>query len=436
MEIKALLSGFVQTYYLELMCLVPVTLMLAGLTCMVATDMHIQKRKRQTMLVLCALLFSLIAQNFTEYLLCVGRPNIPLRKALSVYGYAVRPVILLLFLQIIDPHSRHTWGWALIGLNAALYTASAFVPICFTIDAANIYHQGLPGLRHTCMIVSMILLGMLLVRSLRIFKPSGQKSALLPVMATLLIPLSLVPDNCVEYTAQPVSFLTVAVVIDCVLYYNWLHFQFVYEHEQAIAIGQRAQLMLSQIKPHFLYNVLNMIEELCDTSPQTAREATGLFAQYLRKNMNSIDQTGAIPFRNELDHTRLYVQIEQLRFEDALSVRYDIGCTDFSIPALTLEPLVENAIRHGVRRNAGGRGTVVIATRETPECFEVRVTDDGPGFDPATLPEDEKSHVGLRNVRERLAQVCGGTIAIESAPGRGTTATILLPKGGEGAGLC
>ena len=269
---------------------------------------------------------------------------------------------------------------------------------------------------------------MLLVQSIRLFRRSRWKETTLPVIAVLLILLSLLLDNNVGSQPQPVSFLTAFIVICCVMYYNWLHMLFVREHEETIAVGLRAQMMLSQIKPHFLYNVLNMTEELCDTSPETAKEAIGKFSRYLRENMNSIDKAGAIPFQKELDHTKLYVEIEQLRFEDALTVRYDIACTDFSIPALTLEPLVENAIRHGVRKNPGGRGTVVISASETPAHFAVTVTDDGPGFDPANPPTDGKSHVGLQNVRERLEQVCGGRLDIRSAPGRGTAATIILPK--------
>ena len=113
-------------------------------------------------------------------------------------------------------------------------------------------------------------------------------------------------------------------------------------------------------------------------------------------------------------------------------MRYDIECTDFYIPALTVEPLVENAVRHGVRENPGGRGTVAIGARETPEHYEVYVRDDGPGFDPARVIDDGKPHVGIENVRERLRQVSGGALKIDSAPGEGTTATILLPKAAQG----
>jgi len=111
-------------------------------------------------------------------------------------------------------------------------------------------------------------------------------------------------------------------------------------------------------------------------------------------------------------------------------VRYDIACESFFLPTLTLEPIVENAVRHGVRGNSDGRGEVAIATREYPDRYEITVTDNGPGFDPAKQPQDQgRSHIGLQNVRDRLAQMRGGSLNIASAPGQGTCVTITIPKG-------
>ena len=108
---------------------------------------------------------------------------------------------------------------------------------------------------------------------------------------------------------------------------------------------------------------------------------------------------------------------------------YDLDCTEFRIPTLTLQPLVENAVRHGVRGNLSGRGTVMISSREFPDHYEVTVSDDGPGFDPDQVIRDGHSHVGLANVRERLRRVVGGSLRIDSAPGTGTRAVIVIPKG-------
>jgi sensor histidine kinase YesM len=145
--------------------------------------------------------------------------------------------------------------------------------------------------------------------------------------------------------------------------------------------------------------------------------------------MDALQTKAPIPFRQELEHTRQYLALEAMRFEDKLTVRYDIQCESFVVPILTLQPIVENAVRHGVRGNADGRGEVVIATRENPDCYEITVTDNGPGFDPEKWQKDQgSSHVGIQNVRERLAQMCGGSLRVESTPGAGTTVTVTLPK--------
>ena len=139
----------------------------------------------------------------------------------------------------------------------------------------------------------------------------------------------------------------------------------------------QTEIMLSQIQPHFLYNTLGAIQSLCKTDPPTAEQAVAKFSRYLRGNMSALNQETTIPFTQELAHTRLYLELEQLRYEVALEVCYDLSCTEFEIPTLTLQPLVENAVRHGVRGKLSGRGTVTISSREYPDHYEVAVTDDG-----------------------------------------------------------
>ena len=190
----------------------------------------------------------------------------------------------------------------------------------------------------------------------------------------------------------------------------------------------RTEILLSQIQPHFLYNTLGAIQSLCKTDPPTAEKAVAKFSRYLRGNMNALNQEEPIPFTQELAHTRLYLELEQLRYEDALQVCYDLGCTEFQIPTLTLQPLAENAVRHGVRGKLSGRGTVTISTREFPGCYKIMVTDDGPGLDPQQEHSDGKTHIGLENVKERLRFTVNGQLDIDSVPGKGTSATITLPK--------
>ena len=189
-------------------------------------------------------------------------------------------------------------------------------------------------------------------------------------------------------------------------------------------------IMLSQIQPHFLYNTLNSIYQLCETNPMRARSLVNSFAEYLRNNLSTLEETGLISFETELSHVKTYLDIEKVRFEDTLEIEYDIKCVDFSLPVLTVQPIVENAVKHGTSKKRGG-GKVVISTEEDAESYIVKVADTGCGFDPNKPKNDGKMHVGIDNVRQRLSNACSGSLTIESEVGAGTLATIRIPKGGE-----
>ena len=188
----------------------------------------------------------------------------------------------------------------------------------------------------------------------------------------------------------------------------------------------RIAIMLSQIKPHFLYNVLNTIYHLYRKEPETAQEAVSSFAEYLRCNMLSIEKSEPIPFREEYQHIQTYLSLEQIRFRDKLDVVYNVEVTNFKVPPLTVEPLVENAVKHGVTKKRGG-GTVTISTCKTDEGIRITVADTGVGFDPETYMEDGKPHVGIRNVRDRLWNMVGGSLSITSCED-GTVAVVTIPE--------
>ena len=187
----------------------------------------------------------------------------------------------------------------------------------------------------------------------------------------------------------------------------------------------RISILLSQIQPHFIYNTLGTIERMCLKDPQKAFELVRNFSLYLRGNFSELDSVTPIRFADELKHVEYYVNIEKVRFPD-MSIESDLEATEFLLPALSVQPLVENAIKHGLMRLETG-GTVVIRSYETSTHFCVEVTDDGVGFDTA-IPIDEKKHVGLRNIRGRLKAMVNGDLVIESKPGVGTKAVIMIPK--------
>lgn len=211
----------------------------------------------------------------------------------------------------------------------------------------------------------------------------------------------------------------------------YISVQLEYEKQQEEQlVRQRISIMLSQIQPHFLYNVLTSIRALCRMAPHKAEEALVEFTSYLRANLNSLTDEECIPFARELEHTRHYLQLEKMRYGDDLNVVFDIPVDQFFLPSLTLEPIVENAVRHGVMQREQG-GTITIRTQADPSGWRITVTDDGVGFDTGTLGEIGPSHVGMANVRERLNVMCGGTLHVYSTPGAGTRVELFIPGKGE-----
>lgn len=209
--------------------------------------------------------------------------------------------------------------------------------------------------------------------------------------------------------------------------------QVVHNHAKAAKVDrlerqlteERIATMISQIQPHFIYNTLGTIGHLCMEQPEKAAELVRNFSMYLRGNFSELDNLSTIRLTSELDHVRYYTEIEKVRFPD-MTVEFDIQCQEFSLPPLSVQPLVENAIKHGLMGLESG-GTVKISSYETRTHYCVRVEDDGVGFDTAVL-QDSRQHIGIRNIRSRLEAMCDGILTVESTPGVGTVATIRIPK--------
>ena len=197
-----------------------------------------------------------------------------------------------------------------------------------------------------------------------------------------------------------------------------------YEKEQ---VKLQVSAMISQMQPHFLYNSLAVIEALCEEDPGLAARAIGEFSEYLRENIGFADKSGPVSFSEELNHIKTYVWLEKLRFPSKLNIEFDIGCTSFLVPALSVQPMVENAIKHGVCKKKDV-GTVRIGSFETAEHYIVSVADDGIGFDAAVHADDGRKHLGIENTRYRIREMVGGSLTIESTPGKGTKVIIRIPK--------
>ena len=187
----------------------------------------------------------------------------------------------------------------------------------------------------------------------------------------------------------------------------------------------RISTMMSQIRPHFIYNTLGSIEQLCILDPPKAGNLVHNFAKYLRGNFGELDNPKPILMSQEMEHVHHYISIENVRFPD-MTFSFEMNSDDFHIPALTVQPIVENAIKHGLMKLPKG-GTIKVVSYETDGEYCVSVVDDGAGFD-TNAGIDNRKHLGLRNIRERLKVMVGGTLEIESTIGVGTKVLIKIPK--------
>ena len=395
-------------------------LQLAGLTFVVAQDHYIRQQDRVYLLATVGFALLLVFQNLLDYRLPFISGNPFWFTLVAWVGYVVRPIILACFLQIIQ---EDRWPWILCFINAGIYSLSFGSTLVVWYDPDGSFHRGPLG--YCCHVVSFVLLVWLIlkIRERYTHEGMGLHSIALPLLITGFIAVGTFMDSYFSFSV-PVSMLTVAIVTSCVFYYIWLHEQFIREHEEELQAQQRIRIMMSQIQPHFLFNTLSTIQALCLMDPAKAADTVGKFGQYLRQNIDSLNQPDLILFEKELEYTKIYADIEQIRFPN-INVEYDIQDTHFGIPALSLQPLVENAIRHGVRGRQEGR--ILVTTRLEGDAHVLKIQDNGKGFDVAAAMAADSSHIGMRNVMERIEKMTGGSVTIDSRIGEGTDITVRIP---------
>jgi len=197
-----------------------------------------------------------------------------------------------------------------------------------------------------------------------------------------------------------------------------------YVRQQQEIANQRANIMVLQMRPHFIYNTMMSIYYLCDQDSKKAQKVILDFTTYLRRNFTAIASDEPIPFAEELEHTKAYLTVEQEQFEDSLFVNYDTLHTEFRVPPLTLQPIVENAVKHGMDPD-GDALRIYIKTRETVSGSEIIVEDNGSGYDPLS---DSGLHIALDNIKQRLEMMCGGRLTILPRESGGTVVRVEIPN--------
>ena len=229
------------------------------------------------------------------------------------------------------------------------------------------------------------------------------------------------------YKGYAIGYASIIVAIEVLFLFLSVQRDIELAKEEEKNKDAQIKIMLSQIKPHFVYNSLSAISTLITIDSQKAQEELDRFTNYLRANLSSLTDTKGILFSDELKHIETYVELEKMRFKDRINVVYDIGAKDFVIPPLTIQPIVENAIRHGVLKKLEG-GTVTIKTQEVPTAYIIEITDDGVGFKMEDVDFDSNLHFGMNNIKYRLKTMCDADVVIDSEVGKGTKIRVVIYK--------
>ncbi|WP_028551678.1 ATP-binding protein [Paenibacillus sp. UNC451MF] len=199
-------------------------------------------------------------------------------------------------------------------------------------------------------------------------------------------------------------------------------------------LRMEAAWLQAQIKPHFFFNTINSISVLSDFDTDKMKQLLGEFAAYLQKSFDFQNSEQLVSLHRELELVRSYLAIESVRHEDRMRIEWDIDDKlQLQLPPLSIQPIVENALNHGILKNARG-GTIAIQVKDHEDYAEIRITDNGMGMNETRLsellnsPKDKKRGIGLVNTDRRLKNIYGRGLAIESTSGQGTTVSFQIPK--------
>ncbi len=190
----------------------------------------------------------------------------------------------------------------------------------------------------------------------------------------------------------------------------------------------RIKVLLSQIQPHFIYNTLGSIRMIIMQDPDKASDLLYQFTLYLRSNIKALSSDAPQPFAEELKNTQAYLSIERMRFGDKLKTDFQIECDDFCVVPLTIQPIVENAVKHGIFEKGTEGGTVTVHSFQTADSYGIEVRDDGVGFDVEKELKENTNSFGLKNLIYRLESLMSATVEIQSELGKGTLVTVTIPK--------
>ena len=340
-----------------------------GLTIVFISNNTISKQKKNYLFKIIFFDFVLmIAECFSHAILDPSEKYYFFRITLDIIGYVIRPMLILYFYLLVSEKRNPKFNMLLVVpliIDFTVCITAYFSPIMFyyQYDGNTVSFVRGP-LGFVPFAVSGCYLLILIIDSIKYFRDGREKTSFAVVYSAVIVILGSVIETLYQEKRIIVNFAMLSTLI----YFLLLYFKTVMEQEVEIIRKMRIEMMYSQIGPHFIFNTLSAIYGLVDKDSQKAKLAIDKFSEYLRGNLDSIGKSGPVSFEEELRHIDAYVWIEKMRFGDELLVEYDIDTMDFKVPPLSVQPLVENAIKHGIHKKSGV-GRVVISTREKEDCY-------------------------------------------------------------------
>lgn len=377
--------------------------------------------KKHMVINMSLLLVISINASYLDYLTAANINTLRFTLAAILY-YSLKPLPMVAMINLVYRNSKYFYIPAI--LNSIVCTAylGILTPSSELFRFMQSYHVPTSSYVVTEWTYWIIFLSIL---NIKFYKESNKS----PLGIFLFVSV-LMTANILDTSGICPGILIDTYAFSFILYYLIVHVyisQKINEVKDIKLREQRMSLMLSQIQPHFLYNTLNTITALCRVNPKLAEETTVKFSKFLRENMYSIEEFDTHPFEKELEHIKIYLDIEKIRFGNRLKIMYDIETTDFKVPVLTLQPIVENAVKHGICKKVEG-GTISIITRKVGRNHVITIKDDGTGFDPLEIQNDGQFHIGISNANERLKSIFHTEMKISSFPSIGTEVTITIPE--------
>ena len=376
--------------------------------------------KRQLVINMSLLLILSIIEFYLDYhknQVLIGKNFI----LLKLIYYSLKPLIMGIVVSVMKPKNKFIYIPAI--LNFLFYCSLILNNRLFSFDILNSFGSGL--WTYGCIISNWIYwIIFLFVLDFKFYRNTKAN----PLLAFFAI-LWLMSASIIDAIGLKMGIMNHTYAVVFLFYYLVVHVQIsqqINEEKEIKLKEQRMSLMLSQIQPHFLYNTLNTITALCRINPKLAEETTIKFSKYLRENMHNMGKNDTQLFSKELEHTNIYLDIEKLRFGDRVKVEYDIKTEDFNMPTLTLQPIVENAVKHGICNKVEG-GTIKISTEKKGKDHIIIISDNGIGFEMRKALNDGRTHVGIQNVKERLKTIVDAELEITSFIGIGTVVKIIIP---------